>query len=205
MTNTTMSNEPSRSAEPERTAASRAKDATAEVVGGATEQASEVAAVSKEQVGDVAEDAREHARHLIHESRQQLRGQANEQAQRVAATLADIGRQLDDMARGEGAPTGSVAGVTEQLASVARDASGRLEQRGFDGVLDETKRFARNKPGMFVLASLGTGFAIGRVLRSADTHALMEAAKPTETSDATPTQQIDSPTAVDLCEPGLGL
>ncbi len=158
--------------------AQQAQAAAGEVASTARDQASNVVDTSKQQVQAVAQDTTQHARQLVSQSREQLREQANEQARRVAGTLSDISRQLHGMARGEAPPQGMVADMTHQLASSADRVSSRLEQGGFDGLVDDVTRFARNRPGMFLLASLGAGFAVTRLLRNADTHALMEAAKP---------------------------
>jgi hypothetical protein len=204
MTNTPMSDQPNSSvAVHEPSVAARAKDAQTNLAGTAQAPASAVAAVARENTGEIAQDAKTHARQLVNESRQQLRGQANEQAQRVAATLGDIGRQLGAMARGDGAPSGAVADLTQQLASSASGASEHLQERGFDGVVEDTRRFARNRPGLFLLAATGAGFAIGRVLRSADTQALIDAAKPTEPADSA-APQLDS-SQVDLREQAFDL
>ena len=40
------------------------------------------------------------------------------------------------------------------------------------------KRFARNRPGTFLLGGVGAGFAVGRLLRHADLKEIGHAAKP---------------------------
>ena len=52
-----------------------------------------------------------------------------------------------------------------------------LENRRPEELLDDVKRFARQRPGVFVLGALGAGFLAGRVLRNVDTSSIAEAAK----------------------------
>ena len=62
------------------------------------EKAGEVRSVASDEVRGVAQDAKYHARQVAHESRESLRSEASNQAARVAATLRDIGGQLQSMA-----------------------------------------------------------------------------------------------------------
>ena len=43
-----------------------------------------------------------------------------------------------------------------------------VERDGIEGALSGVRRFARQSPGSFLLASAGAGFAVGRLLRNAD-------------------------------------
>jgi len=50
-------------------------------------------------------------------------------------------------------------------------------------VASDVKQFARPRPAIFLLGAFGLGAVAGRTLRNADTHALMQAAKPSEGAD----------------------
>ena len=41
-----------------------------------------------------------------------------------------------------------------------------MRERGPDGVIQDVRRFARRRPGMFLLAAGVTGFAIGRIVKA---------------------------------------
>jgi hypothetical protein len=129
------------------------------------------------------QDAAAHARQLVDETRGQLRTQASEQTDRLTGTLRDIAGQLRSMAEGKGATTGVVGDVTSQLASTAQRAAGRLDEGGLDAMMADVKRFARNRPGVFIAAAVGAGFVAGRLIKAADTHALIDAAKPSDSSE----------------------
>jgi hypothetical protein len=160
-----------------RDASSGAADTARAVGTTAKERGSDVATTTSQEAKAVAEDAREQARRLVDQSRDQLRAQASDQTTRLAGSLRDIGDQLHDMARGEAAPEGFVSDLTNQLAATAHRTSARLEVGGFDGAISDVKRFARNRPGVFLLGALGAGFAIGRLAKAVDTRAIVDAAK----------------------------
>ena len=128
-------------------------------------------------------DARQHAQRLASDARSQLRQQADEQSQRLAQTLRDIGGQLDGMASGHSAPSGFVADVTQQAASSVHQMAQTLDQKGAQGVIADVKRFARERPGVFVIGALGAGLVAGRLIRALDTSAVVDAAKPSQPPD----------------------
>ena len=68
----------------------------------------------------------------------------------------------------------AVCGVADQVDRGAR----RLSEGDLDTALDDVKRFARNRPGTFLLGAVGAGFAVGRLLRHADLKEIGHAAKP---------------------------
>jgi hypothetical protein len=94
-----------------------------------------------------------------------------------------MSEQLGSMARGEGPREGPVNDITRQLAGTVDRAATRLDEGGLDGALDDVKRFARQRPGLFILGAIGAGFAVGRLLKAADTHAIVDAAKSSNESD----------------------
>jgi hypothetical protein len=73
-----------------------------------------------------------------------------------------------------------------------------VQQRGYDGMVEDAQRLARRRPGVFLAGAAVAGFAIGRLLRSAkdgdnaesDTPALPQttsATLPRTTSSTSPT------------------
>jgi hypothetical protein len=156
--------------------AQQAQQVASDVKSSAVEGAGTVAEAAKQETKAVVADARDHAQHIAGEARDQLKAHAAEQTDRVAQTLQDIRSQLDRMLRGEGAPDGLVADVTRQVSARVDRAAGRLQEGGLDGVVTDVKRFARNRPGMFLLGALGAGVVTGRLLRTVDKGAIKDAA-----------------------------
>jgi len=151
----------------------------------AVEKASDVGAALSDEARNVAQDAKYHARQLASESRESLRSEASNQAARLATTLREIGEQLHSMAQSQSGG-GVAVDMSRQLADTATSAADKLERGGVDMALADLKRFARRRPGLFLMGAGGAGFATGRLLKAADTHALMEAAQPS--SNGSPTQ-----------------
>jgi hypothetical protein len=143
----------------------------------AKHQASEVASTATEQAKAVASDATAQARHFVETSRQQLRDQAGEQASRAASSLRDLGDQLRRMAAGQSPGEGPAVDLTRQAADGVQRVADSLDSRRPEELLDDVKRFARQRPGLFVLGALGAGFLAGRLLRSVDTSAIADAAR----------------------------
>jgi len=182
MTNTTTTQEQSRTTQ-EQSRTGQVTDKAKDVAGTASEHAGAVATTAKDEAASVMHDARTQGRRLANQSRDQLRQTANEQGQRFAATLRDVSSQLHGMASGTTAPSGMLADVTEQAASSAHQLASSLDDRGVQGVIDDVKRFARRRPGVFIAGAVAAGIVTGRLIRSLDTGAVMEAAKPATEPD----------------------
>jgi len=155
------------------------------------EKAGELRSAASDEVRGVAQDAKYHARQVAHESRESLRSEASNQAARVANTLRDIGGQLQSMAASQ-TGGGTAVDMSRQLAGAATRLADKLDTGGVDATLADVKNFARRRPGMFLAAAMGAGFVAGRLLKAADTHSLMEAAKDTgDDSRELPRSSID--------------
>jgi hypothetical protein len=135
-----------------------------------------VAGTTASEARAVVDEAKDSARDLVGDARSQLREQASDQAQRLAVTLKTFGEQMSSMAQGPQAQ-GTPADLARQAGERTQQVAQRIEQGGLDAVVGDAKRFARNRPGAFLLGALGAGFLVGRVLKNADTPALASAAK----------------------------
>jgi hypothetical protein len=141
------------------------------------EQAHQVVEKGREQAGELAGQAKDQATDLVGDARRELRSQAESQAQRLAETVRSMGRQLSAMASGS-PQDGTVKSLAEQAGSRTEQFADRLESTGFDGAIDEVKRFARERPLVFLGGALGLGLVVGRVVRNSNTKELLQAAKP---------------------------
>jgi hypothetical protein len=163
------------------------------------EKASEVGSSISDQTRNVAQDAREHARQMAHESRESLRSEASNQAARLATTMRDIGGQLRSMAQSQSGG-GMAVDVSRQLSDAANRAADKLETGGVDEVLADVKRFARRRPGLFLVGAVGAGFAAGRLLKAADTHSLMGAARNTDEDSSVPAPRMAALPSLGIAE-----
>lgn len=159
-----------------------AKQEASDVKDTAVTEAKDVLATVKDEASSVADEAKTQAKDLYAQGRRELAEQANAQQQRLAGGLRSVGDELSAMSSGS---------VGDGLAGdLARGVSGRLSaaadwlgERDAGGVLTEVKRFARRKPGTFILGAALAGVVIGRLTR----------ALASNTSDDTGTTSTPSP------------
>lgn len=150
--------------EAQRTAPEVARDEAADVARVAADKGGAVAGTVGEQASRVASETGEQARNLLHEGREQLSGQARQGQQRAADGLHTIATQLRRMAENSD-EKGVVSEVARQAADRTQTAASWLERREPGDLLDEVRRFARRKPGVFLLGAALAGVAVGRLTR----------------------------------------
>ncbi|HEX4867997.1 MAG TPA: hypothetical protein VFV32_10260 [Acidimicrobiales bacterium] len=167
--------------------AATARDQAATVAHTAQSQLAEVKDEAAAQAQGVVQDAKVQARRLVDDSRRELTRQAEDQTARLAGGVRDISQQLQGMLRGGEAPQGMVADLASQAADAAARFADTLEQRRPDELLDELRGLARRRPGMFLLGALGAGLVVGRLVKAADTHGIVDAAKGAVTGEDGPT------------------
>lgn len=165
-----------------------AKDRAAAVASTAGDQASSVAHTTQAQVGDVAAAAKEQAKavasdaqfqakRLVSDSRRQLLDQADQQSNRLAESVREISEQLTTVVRGGSPPQGLVADLAQQASTASSRLADQLQNRRPEELLDEVRRFARRRPGAFLLGAAGAGLLAGRMLKAMDTSGIVDAAK----------------------------
>lgn len=146
-------------------AASAAAEAGGQVAGAGVEGVRQVASEAATQAGEVTRQATEQTRDLVQQAQSQLRDQAGTQAQRAAGGLRDVGQQVRALSEGRSDQAGIAADAARQLAEKIDELAGRLDQRGFEGTVDDVRQFARRRPGLFLMGAAATGFAVTRLGR----------------------------------------
>ncbi len=68
--------------------------------------------------------------------------------------------------------------IIATFADQAEQMSQRLSDGGLDRTLEDARRLARNRPGLFLAGAALAGFVAARVARAADTDSLKQAASP---------------------------
>jgi hypothetical protein len=147
--------------------ADASRDQGREVADHASEQAQQVADTARTEAGNVVDEARQQVSVVTDEAQRQLRGQAHEQTQRLGGALGGLGDRLQALADGRPEEAGPIGEYAETIAAQTRDIAGRIEDLGFDGVLNEVQRFARRRPGAFLIGAAVAGFASARLGRGA--------------------------------------
>ncbi|WP_045732586.1 hypothetical protein [Pseudarthrobacter chlorophenolicus] len=142
-----------------------AKAEASDVAGHATAAAQDVAQTAKEEAGNVAAEAKTNARDLMDQAKTGLTSEAGAQQQKAAEGIRNISGQLHSMAS---APEqqGVASDLIRQAAERGDSVASWLENREPGDLIGEVQRFARNKPGTFLLLAAGAGLLAGRLTRS---------------------------------------
>lgn len=149
------------------TASSRtdaAKDEAADVARTAADSAQNVAQTAKEEAANVASEAKSNAQDLLYQAKSGLTSEAATQQQKAAEGIRNISGQLHSMASApdqQGVAGDLVRQAAERTSSIAT----WLENREPGDLLNEVQRFARNRPGTFLLLAAGAGVLAGRLTR----------------------------------------
>jgi hypothetical protein len=169
------------------------KDEAAEVARAAAHSGGQVAGTVGEQANRVASETAHQARHLFEEGKGQLADQARQGQRKAASGLHALADQLHGMAeKSDG--TGMVPEVARQASDRARTVASWLEEREPGDLLDEVRRFARRKPGLFLAGAALAGVVVGRLTRGAIA-AQSDSSSPGDTRSAPPAptaQAMDS-------------
>lgn len=163
--------------------AGAAKDQTRDVATAAVGAAGDVVETAAEKVAEVKQEATVQAKNLVTEATTQVRSQAETQTVRLAEGIAGIGDQLRALADGRPEEAESVRQYLQQGADKLGTVADRLQSQGLEGAIDDLQRFARRRPGVFLLGALGLGLGVGRVVRGAQAASQQqapEAPAPTE-------------------------
>lgn len=141
-----------------------AKEEAADVARTAAGSAQNVAQTAKEEAANVASEAKAGAQDLLHQAREGLTSQAGTQQQKAAEGIRNISSQLHSMASApdqQGVASDLIRQAAERTSSMAT----WLENREPGDLLTEVQRFARNRPGTFLLLAAGAGVLAGRLTR----------------------------------------
>ena len=181
-----MSHESYGSGAPDDTGkADAARSAVSDTAHTARQQASDVAHSAKEsgqhlvdeariQAKDVTREAGQQVRSLLGQGREELTSQASQQQKKLAGGLRSFSSELGAMADGtsDSAEPGLATDLARNLAERTDAVAGWLDDREPGALLDEVKRFARNRPGTFLAIAAGAGLVVGRLTRGMkDAHA----------------------------------
>jgi ElaB/YqjD/DUF883 family membrane-anchored ribosome-binding protein len=126
---------------------------------------SHVAGVAADEAANVKNEVGHQAKNLVGQVRTQVNGQVSTQKDRAADGIRTVSDQLRSMANSSESE-GMASNLVSQAASRAGDVAGWLESREPADLLDEVKRFARRRPGLFIAIAAGAGIVVGRLAKS---------------------------------------
>ncbi|MCC2030036.1 hypothetical protein KEC56_11015 [Microbacterium sp. YMB-B2] len=142
-----------------------AKQEAADLKDTAATQAKDVLGTAKDEAAAVVGEAKTQAKDLYAQTQRELSEQANTQQQRLAGGLRSVSDELGSMAtNSEG--SGVASDLVQQVSGRLSAAATWLGDRDPGAVLAEVKRYARRKPGTFILAAAIGGIVVGRLTRA---------------------------------------
>ena len=126
---------------------------------------SHVAGTAAEEASNVKHEVGQQAKNLVGQVRSQLSSQVTTQQERAAGGIRTVSDQLRSMADSS-ETQGMASNIVSQAASRVGDVAGWLEGRDPSTLLEDVKRFARRRPGVFIAIAAGTGIVVGRLAKS---------------------------------------
>ena len=151
----------------------------------AADEGKHVAGVAAQEAKGVASEAAQHAKGVVGDAVTQVRGQLDDQGRqqkdKLAGTLSTFSDDLSSMSENA---SGLAADVAREVAERVRSFSSHLEGAEPSDLLDDVRRFARQRPGTFLIGALAAGVVAGRLLRG--TKDAVEAAELADSPRATP-------------------
>ena len=143
-----------------------AKDEAQNVKDTAVQAGSQVAATATDQAKEVVQETQRQAKDLLDQGRAQLKDQTITQQQKAAGGLNALAQELRGLADGtsQGAP-GPARDLLQQASGMVENVAGKLQNREPAELLEEVRRFARRKPGLFLLGAAAAGVVAGRLTR----------------------------------------
>ena len=176
----------------DQSATDRAQQAASTAAG----EGQHVAGVAAEEARNVTAEAAQQAKTVAGQAVSEVQGQLGEQTRtqrdRLVGTLGTLGDDLHRMS--EQADTGLAGDLTRELAGHVQKVTSHLDGREPADLLDDVRRFARERPGTFLLGALAAGVVAGRLARGVKDSAAAAAA-PTTPAHRTPTTPV-TPTPV---------
>jgi hypothetical protein len=143
-----------------------AKDKAADVAQTGKQAASEVAQTATGAAKDVAQETKRQASDLLGKTRDELNEQVSVQQSSLVDSLRSLTDQLGAMTD-NAHKDGTAVDVATKARDKARTAAEWLDGRDPNQVLDEVRKFGRDRPGAFLLGAVLAGVVAGRLTRGA--------------------------------------
>jgi hypothetical protein len=126
------------------------------------------------QAAQVRDEIATHGRTVVEEVRTKAQEESYTQARRAGEGLSRLASEAHALAEGRPGDAETLRGYLMQGADRLMEAADRfygladeIDERGIEGVASDLQRFARRRPGVFLLGAAVAGFGVGRAVRSA--------------------------------------
>lgn len=138
----------------------------------AAHTAQAAAAAGGQVLGTAAEEARQmagetarQAKDLLVQTRAELTDQAHAQKERATTGLRALAEELQSIGAGELPKNGVTTDLARQGGDRAHALAAWLDQRDAGQIMAEVRRYARRRPGTFLLGAAVAGIVSGRLTR----------------------------------------
>jgi hypothetical protein len=145
------------------------------VASDAAESSKQVGRVAKDEAASVAQEAKSQARSLVSQASSQLSDQAATQKDSLVTWLHSMADELRAMVDGvqsqriedgsESSQPGYARDLAERGADYAQCTAAWLEDRQPNDIFQEVGKFARRRPGAFLLIAATAGVVVGRLTK----------------------------------------
>ncbi len=149
-----------------------------------------------DQIRAVADTTKEQTRNVMADIAGEVNHQVHEQKDRLAATLREVG---DELERTSATGDGRVAGLAGEASGRTREIASWIEGHEPGDMVRAVEDFARRRPMLFLAGAAAAGLVVGRITRSA------MSSKPTPNTSTpmiTPVSGGDFPATGALSSPG---
>jgi len=178
-----------------------AKAEAGQVKDAAAGAAQQVAGTAKNEAGNVVGEAKAQASNLVDQVRGEAGSQVSNQKDRLADLAHSYAKQLGSMASGS-PEAGPVTDLAQDLSARLGGAGHWLQNHEPADVLEEVRRFARRRPGAFLLSALAAGVVVGRLTRGAvDEHRSDSSSSSNATPQLTSGPAYQTPAPATYTEP----
>ena len=116
----------------------------------------------KERAGRAGEKAEQ----MAGKARSRAKSMAAERKGRIAEQIGGVAQALRRTAQQLQGQQGTVARYADKAAERFDRFSNYLREKDVDAILDDTKRFARRQPGIYLGGAFALGFVMARFLKS---------------------------------------
>ena len=144
----------------------RVADQASQIATTAGDEVKHVAAEASEGVRAAVDEARTQAQSFISSTRDEVLSQAEVRTAKASEGLRGIATQFQAISNGRPEEAPQLSGYLREAEQRVSAFATRLDDRGPQGVMEDVTRFARRRPGAFLLCAAGVGFVAGRAVRA---------------------------------------
>jgi hypothetical protein len=132
------------------------------------DEAARVGQTIQEEASRVVEEGKDQGRVLLEDARDRVTDEARRQTGRASESLRSVSSDLRSMAQATDGSESPAASWVRMGADGIGTLADRLDRKGFDGIVQDVGRFARNNPTTFLFTAFSVGFVAGRLVKNID-------------------------------------